>query len=247
MKTNLTFEKPNRILQRLEVEYEKWNLHPNMPFIKKALESLFLIRGMVVPETHSLSELFGQLKENDQSTLRAFYNDYQPPTKKKIAPFPFDSLDKYLCHLDSVDERSFSFLSIGHLHEIVYGCLSIAEFAIYNKLEPTQHTYSLRLREERKKKTFDFIMVRINSDGWSFPGDRLEILWGPDHHGRYDLYDFKSQGQSIRSSFSEIPSDHESPVIDMRKSFEDFDDIKGFKILGPSVIICLQLRIRLEV
>ena len=49
-------------------------------------------------------------------------------------------------------------------------------------------------------------------------GDRLEILWGPDYRGRYDLCLFEDKGR--KDYFSEIPDGFELPVVDKRKEVE---------------------------
>ena len=60
----------------------------------------------------------------------------------------------------------------------------------------------------------------MNSDGWDELGDRLEILWGPDYLGRYDLCLSKSKDHQIM--FLEIPKGYQLPIIDKRKEIENF-------------------------
>lgn len=70
----------------------------------------------------------------------------------------------------------------------------------------------------------------MNSDGWGDLGDRLEILWGPDCFGRYDLLLFK--GKRARPYFCELPKDFEIPIVDKRKEIEDFDVEEGLVSVG---------------
>ena len=73
-------------------------------------------------------------------------------------------------------------------------------------------------------------MVRMNSCGWDELGDRLEILWGADYLGRYDLYLFKGRGR--RDYFSAIPDQFALPVIDKREEVEAFDVDEGYRSIG---------------
>ena len=70
------------------------------------------------------------------------------------------------------------------------------------------------------RKYRDWLEVRMNSDGWDDLDDRLEILWGPDYQGRYDLYLFRDK--SMKSCFSKIPADLELPIVDKRREIETF-------------------------
>ena len=75
--------------------------------------------------------------------------------------FPFRSLDDFLANLDgdknkrgdhvgSFDWRYFliqekqsqkmPFVSVDYLHEIVFGCIQIIEYANSGRFEPSQHT-----------------------------------------------------------------------------------------------------------
>ena len=112
-------------------------------------------------------------------------------------------------------------VSVDYLHEIVYGSVRIIEYANSDRFEPTEYTHSWRMRWERENKYNDWMHVRMSSDGWNSLGDRLEILWGPDYRGRYDLYLFRGKG--LNDYFSKIPKDISLPVIDKRKEIEKFD------------------------
>ena len=166
--------------------------------------------------------------------------------------FPFKSLDDFLLNLDgdknkrgednigSFDWRYFlieekrsqkmPLVSVDYLHEIVFGCARIFEYANNDRFEPSRYTHTWRMRCERNKKYNDWLTVRMNSDGWDVLGDRLEILWGPDYRGRYDLYLFRGKG--LNDYFSEIPDDFALPVFDKRKEIEDFDAEEGYRSIG---------------
>ena len=173
--------------------------------VECSLKAILRMRGYSsVPKSHSLSELFKLLEARDQSTLREFYCDYKSTIGGNIGAFPFSSLDDFLLNLDGgkdmdgrqlgsfdwryflIEEKSSSVMptvSVDYLHEIVYGCIVILNNSRHDRSDPTQYTRSWRLRSERSKKHYDWLTVRMNSDGWDELRDRLEILWGPDHLG----------------------------------------------------------------
>ena len=113
-------------------------------------------------------------------------------------------------------------VSAEFLHEIVYGVAHILEYKVYGQHEPTTHTVSWRMFFERKMKYQDWLLVRMNSDGWDELGNRLEILWGPDRQGRYDYFIFRTEGTSSYH-FSVIPDDHGLPVEDKRPEVDAFE------------------------
>ena len=121
-------------------------------------------------------------------------------------------------------------VSLDYLHEIVFGCIQIIRSADGSYFVPSLLTHSWRMRRERQNKHRDWLFVRMNSDGWEDLGDRLEILWGPDYRGRYDLYIFRGDG--MRGCFSEIPDDLTLPIIDKRNEIEAFDVKKGYRGIG---------------
>ena len=166
-----------------------------------------------------------------------------------MGSFPFSALDEFLVNLDggqngketgSFDWRYFlieqmrgqkmPLVSVDYLHEIVYGANSIVEYAHDSKWKPSGLTYSYRLRWDRREKYHHWLTVRMNSEGWSEIGDRLEILWGPDYRGRYDLFVFR--GESIQERFSDIPKGLNFPVIDKRADIETFDVEEGYRSVG---------------
>ena len=220
--------------------------------VEEAFKALLFVRGKSkVPTTHSLSELFVMLDADDQSTLQEFYDDYKSTMGGTVGAFPFKSLDDFLLNLDGdknadgrhigsfdwryylIEERRSRVMptvSVDYLHEIAYGAIRILENARANRTDPTRFTRSWRLRRQRTRKYHDWLTVRMNSDGWDELGDRLEILWGPDHLGRYDLYLF--QGKGMKPYFSQVPDDFAFPVIDKRKEIEGFDAEQGYRSIG---------------
>ena len=121
-------------------------------------------------------------------------------------------------------------ISVDYLHEIVFGCTRIVEYASNGRFEPSPYTHSWRLQRERQRKCTDWLTVRMNSEGWDDLGDRLEILWGPDYRGRHDLYLFSGEGR--KGYFSTIPDDFALPIVDKRKEIEAFDAEEGYRSIG---------------
>ena len=210
--------------------------------LEQSLKALLHVRGKQVPQIHSLSTLFNACDQNDKTVVREYYVDYKATIRGIAGEYPFNDLDSFLANLDgdknqhgthlgSFDWRYFlieekrsekmPLVSVDYMHEVVYGCTCIVECSMIGDGDPAKHTRSLRLREERKRKYSDWIMVRMNSDGWDQLGDRLEVLWGPDYRGRYDLIQFKeSRGKGF---FAKIPEDVAIPVVDKRAETENFD------------------------
>ena len=202
----------------------------------EAFKALSFMRGeSKVLRIHSLSVLFSQLEVTDQAVLREYYNDYKATMEGRVWAFPFKSLDDFLLnfdgdknargnHIGSFDWRYFlmeekhskemPIVGLDYLHEIVYGCIRLWEYPINGSCEPAGRTHSWRLREQRTQKHLGCLSDRMNTDGWDELGDRLEILWGPDYPGRYDLYSFR--GKDIRPYFCELPDNFTLPVIDKR-------------------------------
>ena len=220
--------------------------------VEESFKVLLHVRGdKMVPTKHSLSMLFNLLEDNDKTVLREYYDDYQATIGGTVGAFPFKSLDDFLVNLDgdknargdhigSFDWRYFLIeekrskvmptVSVDYLHEIAFGCTRVVEHAINSQSEPSRYTHSCRLRERREVKYNDWLTVRMNSEGWDELGDRLEILWGPDHLGRYDLYLFR--GKEMSEYFSEIPDDIALPIVDKRKEIETFDVEQGYRSIG---------------
>ena len=221
--------------------------------VEESFKALLYVRGKKsVPTKHSLSSLFNLLNCDDKTVLREYYADYKATIGGVRAAFPFDSLDDFLANLDgdenkrgddhigSFDWRYFliaenrsqkmPFVSIDYLHEIAFGCTRILEHANNGRLEPSRCTHSWRMQWDRRRKYHDWLTVRMNSAGWNGLGDRLEILWGPDYLGRYDLYLFKGKGR--QEYLSDIPADLELPVVDKRKEIDAFDIEQGYRSIG---------------
>lgn len=109
--------------------------------------------------------LFDLFESEDKETLREYYSDYKAFVGKT---FPFKTLQDFLTNLDGdpnkigddyigsfdwryfliEEQRSFKMplVSVEFLHEIVFGCVRMIEFAHYGKFEPSRYTYSKRLR-----------------------------------------------------------------------------------------------------
>ena len=163
-----------------------------------------------------------------------------------MSEFPYDTLDKFLANLDggfieksgdhigSFDWRYFLIeekrspkmptVSVKYLHEIAFGCIEMIKSLHYGQGDPRRYTNSTNSRRrirERRKKQNRWLTVRRNSDGWGNLGNRLEILWGPDCFGRYELILF--EGKDMKPSFHELPKDFDLPIVDKRKEIEDFD------------------------
>ena len=223
--------------------------------VEESSKALLYARGKKVPKEHSLSTLFNLFDPDDKTILREYYDDYQATIGGNVGAFPFRSLDDFLPNLDgdknkhgdhvgSFDWRYFlieekrsqkmPFVSVDYLHEIVFGCIQIIKYVNNGRFEPSQYTHSWRMRRERERKYRDWLFVRMNSDGWDELGDRLEILWGPDYRGRYDLYLFRGKGW--KDYFSEIPDSFELPVVDKRKEIEGFDAEEGYRSIGVTRI-----------
>ena len=214
--------------------------------VEESFKALLHVRGKRVPEKHSLSTLFKLLDDDDKEILREYYTDYRATIGGKVGLFPFKTLDDFLVNLDgdqnrhgdhigSFDWRYFlieekrsqkmPMVSVDYLHEIVYGCICILEYERNGHFESSQYTLSRRMRWEREKKYSQWLTVRMNLNGWDELGNRLEILWGPDHLGRYDLCLF--QDKEVKYCFSESPDHFALPVVDKREELETFNVEEG--------------------
>ena len=203
-----------------------------------------------VDKEHVLHTLFTQLSREHQRTLREFHEDFLATFSHERA-FPFGELEAFLANLDgrnqlgSFDWRYFPIeessnetapvASINVMHEIVYGCLCIIEHMSHGDRDPLHYTHSWRLRWFRKDEYYDWLTVRMNSDGWDRLGDRLEILWGPDYRGWYDFMVFR--GEHCHDFFAPLPAFNtlDIPVIDKTAEVERFDAKLGFRSIGVTV------------
>ena len=219
--------------------------------VEESFKALLHVRGKKVPKKHSLSALFNLFDPDDKTIIREYYDDYQATIGGYREAFPFKSLNDFLANLDgdkgkrgdhvgSFDWRYFlieekqsqkmPFVSVDYLHEIVFGCIQIIRYANNGRFEPSRYTHSWRMRREREEKHNNWLIDRMSSDGWNDLGDRLEILWGPDYRGHYDLYLFR--GKRLENCFSKIPDDFELPVVDKREEIETFDAGEGYRSIG---------------
>ena len=220
--------------------------------VEESFKALLHVHGKEVPKRHSLSTLFDSMEQNDKTILREYYDDYKATIGGNLGMFRFKSIDDFLVNLDgdknergdhigSFDWRYFlieekrsqemPFVSVDYLHEIVFGCVRIIESANNGQFDPSRYTRTWWMRRERMRKYDDWLIVRMNSDGWNDLGDRLEILWGPDYRGRYDLCLFRGMGQG-NHLFSKIPDDFELPVVGKRLEIETFDAEQGYRSIG---------------
>ena len=219
--------------------------------IEMSFKALLHVRGKPVPKKHSLSPMFISLDDHDKKTLREYYADYRATMGGNIGTFPFETLDDFLKNLDGeqnnhgdyigsfdwryfpieeTQSRNMPLVSVDYLHEIVFGCIRIIEYVINGRFEPSQYTHSRRMRSKRQMKYSQWLTVRRNSDGWDELGDRLEILWGPDPLGRYDMCLF--QGKKAKYCFSDNLEYFALPIVDKIKEIEDFDVEKEFRKIG---------------
>ena len=208
--------------------------------VEQAFKALLHVRGKTVPKIHSLSDLFDLIGQEDKEILRECYIDFKMTIGGNTGQFPFKSLDDFLVNLDGdKDDRGnyigsfvwryflieenrsqeMPLVSVEYLHEIIFACIQIIRFANSGGIEPSRHTRSWRMQEERLEKYEGWLDDRMNSDGWDELGDRLEILWGPDYRGCYDLCLF--EGKEMKPSFSEIPTNLTIPIIDKRREIMD--------------------------
>lgn len=219
--------------------------------VEQAFKALLHLREEVAPPTHSLLKLFELLDQSDQEVLREYYSDYKFSSEGYLRAFPFETLDDFLRNLDgdtnkrgdrigSFDWRYYlieeqrspqmPLVSVDYLHEVAYGGIQIVRHLKSGNDQPREWTRSYRMWNSRMEKYTDWITVRMNSDGWRTLGDRLEILWGPDYRGRYDLFLFR--GQRATPCFCEIPNDFELPIVDKRNEVSEFDVEAGHRSIG---------------
>lgn len=222
--------------------------------VEQSFKALLHLREKDVPARHSLSKLFERLDKSDQEVLRDYYADYRATARRGLSAFPYDNLDDFLGNLDgdsnkrgehigSFDWRYFlieehrsqrmPMVSVDYLHEVSYGCIRIVDSLINGSSDPVEFTSSHRTRRERLNKYEHWLTVRMNSDGWNELGDRLEILWGPDYLGRYDLFLF--QAGRVTPYFSDIPKVFKLPVVDKSQEVADFDVTAGYRSIGVEI------------
>ena len=216
--------------------------------VEESFKALLNVRGKQVPRTHSLSGLYKSLDPRDQKVLREYYSDYRATIGGYRGRFRFRSLYGFLKNLDggenqrgehigSLDwryylieemrSRKMPSVCVDYLHEVAFGCIRVIEFAMNGRFDPSECTLSRRLRDARMTKYQDWFTVRMNADGWNTLGDRVEILWGPDHNGRYELYHFGSEARGFCISGS--PQDFGVPVFDKRQEIDAFDVEEGLR------------------
>ncbi len=222
--------------------------------VEQSFKALLHLREKDVPARHSLSKLFELLDKSDQGVLREYYADYRATADRGLRAFPFENLDSFLKNLDgdankrgehigSFDWRYFlieehrsqrmPLVSVDYLHEVAYGCTRIVDSLINENSDPIEFTSSHRMRRERLDKYEHWLTVRMDSDGWDELSDRLEILWDPDHFGRYDLLLLQDGRMTV--CFSDIPKDLTVPVADKSQEVADFDVKSGYRSIGEEI------------
>ena len=212
--------------------------------VEESFKALLYVREKKVPTKHSLTMLFNLFEPGDKAILREYYTDYRE-TGGWPKKFPFDTLNEFLVNLDGApnkrgDDHMGSFdwryflieeprsaalplVSVEFLHEIAYGCTRMVYRAHNGGFEPSRNTHSWRMYRKRAVKRQAWFTFRTDSDTGDNLPDRLEIVWGPDYKGRYDILLFK--GEKAHNYFSTIPEPEKCllPKMDMRPEFESFD------------------------
>ena len=223
--------------------------------IEQGLKAVLYVREIEPPKIHALSVLFGELSTEDQDTLRTYYDDFRH-SARDMSSFPLATLDEFLVNLDggrndqgryigSFDWRYFlteegsgapmPLVSVDFMHEVIYGCIRLAESIAGEDRDAGEATYSWRRYRERSRLRRDWLMVRMNSPGWGREGDRLEILWGPGYRDRYDYLVF--EGDQIRPCFAPLPNAEavKLAMIDKRDELEAFDPEVALRSIGITV------------
>ena len=222
--------------------------------VEQSFKGLLVVRKKKVPRIHSLTRLFKRFDKNDKVTLREYYTDFRAVICGGNT-YPFETLEDFLVNLDGdleefndefigsfdwrymlIEDRQsdkFPFASVDFMHEIAYGATRIIHHA-YNKIEDPRHvTISWRKRWIRKEKYEHWLTVRANTEGSDNLGDRLEILWGPDYRGRFDMLIFS--GNTRRLCFAEKPRDHHLIEIDKRTEVENFNVEEGYEGISATI------------
>ena len=208
--------------------------------IEQSLKALIHAQTDEAPETtHSLTDLFEKLEDQDKSILGEYYDDFRLHIGGKQGDFPFETLDEFLLELDGgnyskegslwwryylIEEHNggeLPDLSLEYLYEIVRGCIQIIRWVEYKRYEPLQFTYSKMMQREREMKLHGYLTKRMNSEDWRKLGERLETLWGPDQSQRYFYLVFDNEN-SVKSEFSKLPKKCKLQIIDKTKDFEDW-------------------------
>ena len=152
--------------------------------VEASFKALLHVRRKEVPRKHSLTLLFDLFESDDKEMLLKYYDDYRATIEGRT--FPFKTLEDFLTNLDGdgnkrgsgrgsfvwryyliEEQRSCKMpvVSVEFLHEIVFGCVRVIEFAHNGRFEPSRYTHSWRLRWKRERKYKDWLMVRMNTDG----------------------------------------------------------------------------------
>ena len=222
--------------------------------MEQAFKGLLHVRGKDVSWRHSLCTSFQALEDNDREILREYYADYRATIGGMRGAFPLECVDQFLENLDGdhqdrrgrteflgsfdwryylIEEkrsREMPLVSVDYMYELVFGCIRTIEGAAGQTGKASKHTRSIRMYRDRMRKYDDWVTVRMNSDAWKSLGDRVEILWGPDYRGNYDVRIHRDQRWTF--CLAKNPEGFGIAVVDKRDEVNSFDVIEGYRSIG---------------
>ena len=214
--------------------YQAWGYVLAAYFLlEESFKLLLHIRGKGVEPGHSLSKLFCQLCDDDETLLGEYYRDFSAVADSEWdAKFPFADLYDFLVNLDGKagdDEGSMHWRYF--LIEKRDDDMPVDQHRIHARDHPgdLEHRRVCRKPDPGRgtlwrdvvhggdtgngfDKMSHWVEDRLNSA--RPPKDGLEIAWGPDYRDRYDLLLFKD-GTS-RCFFGEKPEKPGIPLVDVR-------------------------------
>ena len=180
--------------------------------LELGFKAVLHVREKVVPHQHSLSKLFGLLDETDKTLLSEAYMDYRNSIGGLRGRYPFRSLDQFLTNLDgdknargghlgSFDWRYFPIedarsakiplVSVDYMHEVILALVRLVSHGLDGGRPPSAGTLSERRYEDRCNGPHEaWLAVQLKQPDRRQLGERIEILWGPDQTGRYDVCQF---------------------------------------------------------
>ena len=223
--------------------------------IEQSLKAILYMRDICPERTHTLIDLFNEIKVDDQEIIRNHYLDFYY-SFPGMNSFPYLTIDDFFSNLDgarndkkkkvgSFDWRYFPtqeesgsqlpLVSINMMHEIVYGCLDLIKSIHYENKIAGRYTYSWRLYYARSRLRRYWCELLLNSPKYEYEGDRLEILWGPTYDDRYDFLVFKNK--QTHPFFASLPNKEENrlPVINKQGDFALFDPVEEFRRIGTTI------------
>lgn len=207
--------------------------------IEQGMKALLVKRGEKVEFTHNLNEIYNALEPEERQIINEYYTDFLKTTGEEVKDIQIRTAQKYLDHLDgrtqggkrkgSMDwryllieshaNREMPKISINLMHEIALACVLLIK-----EHRPEEWTHSHRLHSSRKEfyKTWEQQMIHTGILNRPI-GRVIEILWGPDYKGRYDLMHSINDGKTLcagLTTFEKEPEpakNGEYTVIDRRK------------------------------